>query len=138
MIITSMLVLITQARLLVNAFQTAKMTIAARLIVYQHSKMNILNVLVRFVMLIITLFNTFKQKKCPLGCPCDNYNCDLPEKKAILTLYSRGSKPSVLIQPNGKFLSLNFRIIPIQVASLKISNSKSTMTQKFIGLALRH
>ena len=41
------------------------------------------------------------QDKCPLGCPCDNYDCDLPEKNAILALYTRDSKPSVLIQPNG-------------------------------------
>merc|ERR1719394_671364 len=28
------------------------------------------------------------QENCPNGCPCDNYQCDLPEKKAILTLNS--------------------------------------------------
>ena len=37
-----------------------------------------------------------------MGCPCDNYDCDLPEKKAILTLYSRYTP--VLIQPNGESL----------------------------------
>ena len=43
------------------------------------------------------------QEQCPLGCPCDNYDCDLPEKKAILALYTRSSSTlSVLIQPNGK------------------------------------
>ena len=47
-----------------------------------------------------TFFKSF-QDKCPLGCPCDNYDCDLPEKKAILALYTRDFKPSVLIQPNG-------------------------------------
>ena len=46
--------------------------------------------------------------KCPLGCPCDNYACDLPDKMAVLALYNSGSnkngseKPSVLIKPNGK------------------------------------
>ena len=39
-----------------------------------------------------------------MGCPCDGYDCDLPDKKAILALYSRSSStPPVLIQPNGKF-----------------------------------
>ena len=44
------------------------------------------------------------QNKCPLGCPCDNYECELPDKQAILTLYNSGStaKPALLIQPNGE------------------------------------
>ena len=52
----------------------------------------------------IELFNFFKEN-CPLGCPCDGYDCDLPEKKAILALYNAfgdSSKPPVLIQPEGE------------------------------------
>ena len=83
--------------------------------------------------------NIILQEKCPLGCPCDDYDCDLPEKKAILTLYSRtSSTPPVLIQPNGKYLTLVSGLISIKVVSLKILNSKSTMIQKFTHLALRH
>ena len=48
----------------------------------------------------ITYVESFKDK-CPLGCPCDNYDCDLPEKKAILALYSRDTTSPVLIKPNG-------------------------------------
>ena len=45
------------------------------------------------------------QEKCPLGCPCDNYDCVLPERKAILTLNTRTSSHSpVLIQPNGELI----------------------------------
>ena len=44
--------------------------------------------------------NIIFQEKCPIGCPCDKYDCDLPEKKAILALYTRSSP--VLIQPNGE------------------------------------
>ena len=40
------------------------------------------------------------QEKCPLGCPCNNYDCNLPEKKAILALHD--SSKSFLIRPNGK------------------------------------
>ena len=47
------------------------------------------------------------QEKCPLGCPCDNYDCVLPDKKAVLTLYTRLSSQSpVLIQPNGECIIL--------------------------------
>ena len=51
------------------------------------------------ILLIAALkLNLNFKEKCPLGCPCDNYQCDLPDKKAILTL---NSFDSVLIQPNG-------------------------------------
>jgi len=44
------------------------------------------------------------QENCPSGCPCDSYDCDLPEKKAVLALYSGSStRPSVLIQPEGEY-----------------------------------
>ena len=80
------------------------MTVAARLLVYQPSKMSTASVLVRFIMEFTKMyFYTFSQEKCPLGCPCDNYDCELPEKKAILTLYSRGALKPLLIQPNGQF-----------------------------------
>ena len=39
-----------------------------------------------------------------MGCPCENYSCDIPEKKAILTLYTYNRSP-VLIQPNGNRLT---------------------------------
>ena len=42
------------------------------------------------------------QEKCPLGCPCENYECDHPEKKAVLALYSGDGGLPVLIQPKGK------------------------------------
>lgn len=48
--------------------------------------------------------------ECPLGCPCKNYDCDLPEKKAILVLYSRTpDRPPVLIQPNGRHTIFKFK-----------------------------
>ena len=78
-------------------------------VVFQLSKVNIPNAPARFVKLITIFFqnvtiNPVSQENCPLGCPCDNYVCDLPEKKAVLVLYSgTESKPSVLIQPNGEF-----------------------------------
>ena len=46
-----------------------------------------------------------------MGCPCDNYACDLPEKKAVFALYSGSSKPSVLIQPNGECFLRGSQII---------------------------
>ena len=52
------------------------------------------------------------KENCQLGCPCDNYECDLPDKMAVLALYNSGSnkngseKPSVLIKPNGKCIAL--------------------------------
>ena len=106
MLITKMPVWVRQVKLLVNVSWIAMMTVAVKLLVYQPSKMSTAIVLARFIMELTKMyFNTFSQEKCPLGCPCDNYDCDLPEKKAILTLYSN-SKPPVLIQPNGKFLTL--------------------------------
>ena len=84
------------------------MTTAARLLACRPSKMSIANALARLMELTKMRFDTFSKEKCPLGCPCDNYDCDLLEKKAILTLYSKSSStPPVLIQPNGNFLTLN-------------------------------
>ena len=65
-----------------------------------------------------TYFESF-QDKCPLGCPCDNYDCDLPEKKAILALYTRDFKPSVLIQPNGGITEGWRRISSTKFLSMK-------------------
>lgn len=54
--------------------------------------------------------------ECPLGCPCENYDCDLPEKKAILVLYSRTpDQPSVLIQPNGRHKILKFQQVTAKI-----------------------
>ena len=60
-----------------------------------------------------------------MGCPCDGYDCDLPDKKAILMLYNSGSssKPSVLIQPNGK--------LPYQQAQM--AGSKNLFQIKIIS-----
>ena len=48
-----------------------------------------------------------------MGCPCDQYECNLPEKKAILVLGNIGgpvneihTDPPVLIQPGGENFSL--------------------------------
>ena len=49
------------------------------------------------------IFRTISQENCPLGCPCDNYDCDLPDKKAILTLNTFNENSPVLIQPNGQY-----------------------------------
>ena len=53
-----------------------------------------------------------------MGCPCEDYECDLPDKMAILALYNSGSsnsgsrKPSVLIQPNGELFLLLHSYLP--------------------------
>ena len=90
------------------------------------------------------------KENCQLGCPCDNYECDLPDKMAVLALYNSGSnkngfeKPSVLIQPNGKcsYCSLfgpkAFDSNLIKVGSLKTLNFKWVKIQRFIVLALQH
>ena len=93
-------------------------------------------------------FQHFVQDKCPLGCPCENYECDLPDKKAILTLYSRSSSTQpVLIQPNGERLQEPFKLsseqatfsinIIFKVVSLKTLSFKWMKIQKFTTLARR-
>ena len=49
-------------------------------------------------------FNLNIEKNCSQGCLCGNYQCDLPEKKAILTLstWNKVNSP-VLIKPEGKY-----------------------------------
>ena len=84
------------------------MILAAKVAVYLPSKMNIRNALARFSELIRTFALLFFKAKCPLGCPCDKYDCDLPEKKAILTLYTGNSRQPVLIQPDGKHLRIYY------------------------------
>ena len=106
MMITWMLVSIRPAKLSANVFWIAKMILGAKLLVCRPSKMNIPSVLARFAKLIITFSDSFSQEKCPLGCPCDDYDCDLPEKKAILTLYSASSSKPTMIQ---KFMDLVLR-----------------------------
>ena len=87
------------------------------------------------------------QEKCPFGCPCENYECNLPDKKAILVLYSGSSKPSVLIQPNGKFERCLFDTISAYKTSqsyqyqfkvVRTSNLKWMITPKFTVLARLH
>ena len=56
MMITWMLVLVRIVKLLVNVFLIAKMTVIAKLTVCHPSKTIILNVLVRFMELIIEIF----------------------------------------------------------------------------------
>lgn len=142
--ITWKLVWMKPAELLVNAFWTAKMIVAVKLVAFRLSNMNTRNALARFEIrplpgnINASGFYVFLKEKCPLGCPCDNYNCDLPERKAILTLYSATQKPPVLIQPNGTFLSMASGLWMIKVLSLKISTSKWTMTHKSICLVPRH
>ena len=93
-----------------NASLIAMMIAAAKMAVCLLSKMSMRNVHVKCVSQIEPLIHknikyviTLVQEKCPMGCPCDNYECDLPDKMAVLALYNSGSssKPSVLIQPNG-------------------------------------
>ena len=117
------------------------MTVAVKLIVSLLSKIIIQNVLARFIELTRIILmkllrrpsvlkhhcNVIFQEKCPLGCPCDDYDCDLPEKKAVLTLYTNSSTLDpipVLIQPNGKYPTMTSGLISFKVASLKILNSK--------------
>ena len=87
-----------------NAFLIAMMILAVKQAVFQPSKTNTLNAHARLIKMLNQLFDFIKEK-CPLGCPCDGYDCDLPEKKAILTLYSRtSSTPPVFSQPDDKYL----------------------------------
>ena len=44
----------------------------------------------------------FFQDNCPLGCPCDSFDCE-PDKKSILVLNTRSSNKPVLIKYDGKF-----------------------------------
>ena len=87
------------------------MTLAVKLLACQFSNQSTPTALAKYVYSLfnIELFNFFKEN-CPLGCPCDGYDCDLPEKKAILALYNSGSssRPPVLIQPEGECLTLVF------------------------------
>ena len=82
------------------------MTMVVRPPVSPISRKNIKTAPVRLAAKIMSIYalrfdSNFKDK-CPLGCPCDNYQCDLPERKAILTLNTLYGNSPVLIQPNGK------------------------------------
>ena len=110
------------------------MTLAVKLIALPDSKMITPIVHVRLESLIqrhrlfyilVLFINTF-ESKCPLGCPCDQYDCNLPEKKAILVLHTNQidanhTYPPVLIQPGGKLnrqlwaACSEFQIVLIQV-----------------------
>ena len=107
--ITRKLVLQRVARLSVNVFWIAMMIAPVKLRVFSLSKMITLNAHARFVEWsilngLLIIFYCLKEN-CQLGCPCDNYDCNMLEKKAILTLYSGNSRSPVLIQPDGKFLN---------------------------------
>lgn len=42
------------------------------------------------------------QEKCPYGCPCDGYDCEISQKKSVLVLYTReNSNQPVLIKADG-------------------------------------
>ena len=57
-----------------------------------------------FEKLFATCSKKHFQENCSMGCPCENYICDLPEEKAILVLNTWGSTTlPILIQPNGNF-----------------------------------
>ena len=89
----------------VNVYWIAMMTMVVRPHASPISRKNTKTAPVRLAAKIMSIyalrFDSNFQDQCPLGCPCDNYQCDLPEKKAILTLNTYGGNP-VLIQPNGK------------------------------------
>merc|ERR1712117_450440 len=72
------------------------------------------------------------QEKCSSGCPCDSYECDLPEKKAILVLYSRSSStPPVLIQPNGG-VTENFEFNMNENTEVRMSCSATLNGEVFV------
>ena len=42
------------------------------------------------------------KEKCPYGCPCDGYDCEISQKKSVLVLYTReNSNQPVLIKADG-------------------------------------
>ena len=145
MTIISMLAYQRTAKHWDSASLTATMIPVVKLPVLRLSRKITPNAHVRFSKIVnqskrLSPFQQYFQEKCPLGCPCDDYECDLPEKKAILALYSGSySKPSVLIQPNGQYSiyfmysKITFKVVPLKTLSLK------WMTiQKLTTLARQH
>ena len=93
-------------KLQASAYQIVMMTMVVRPPVSPISRKNTKTARVRYAVKIVYPCVSIEfdfQEKCPLGCPCDNYQCDLPEKKAILTLNTQSGNSPVLIQPNGKY-----------------------------------
>ena len=50
------------------------------------------------------------KEKCPYGCPCDGYQCEISQKKSVLVLYTRESSTQpVLIKADGQFFLENLK-----------------------------
>ena len=60
----------------------------------------------------MSTLKTLIKENCPYGCPCDNYECAIPDKKSILVLSTYTSlRPSVLINYDGGVnRNLNFEL----------------------------
>ena len=51
------------------------------------------------------------KEKCPYGCPCDGYDCEISQKKSVLVLYTReNSNQPVLIKADGQLSTQVFII----------------------------
>ena len=53
--------------------------------------------------------NILFKEKCPYGCPCDGYECEIFQKKSVLVLYTReNTNQPVLIRADGQFSTQEF------------------------------